>query len=683
MNAVFKTFIEILTEIRTPLIFWGFVFLIFLTGFYVFSKNNDWFISVTSPTINKLTKSNLFKITKLIVVFSFIAVISLIILAFISPLINTSLEKKYDKNVIEKLQESRNEIIETINVDDKYRQIIRLYESGNIEQSRILTENVFGMESLNQDEYLGLTVASYFAEAEYKKAAKLVLERDKNKPIWDYSLKNDLAQCIRSYTIKNGNISGIELVRELQAEFGDKIVSFFWTVLPIEYLRSLEFGYYSTSTTSWVYVNDTNIREIKELITLFPNDKFIDYAFYAIEDYMSILSLNPNSRIKDLALYGMAYSEIQDFRLKFGGHLSYFDRYFIRTLISEDDKNKHLDQLNKASRYFKEYVAISEQLPQSDDAYYWLGWLEAQKRNFCKAIEYLNKAKKTGNKDYVSDINTFLYLVINFVSDTERGEIIKYLEADQIEQMKEDRYYYLLKSDPIEAISTVLKDTSYFDDNTIKRIIENQIGPYGNLDNCLRIYNTYNRSVDVGTLMEIFGCVSYYNYDKTVSTIIDYKNVSSYRTLCFQILDKAIQRFTDNNQIEYLKYLQIRIATIEYEDDLEQLVNEFIKNHPESEYCDDVLAELIYVLGNVLWFDEEKIEGYYSLLKGKYPKGNAIDNATYWRAKGYDESGRGKGAKAKKIYLEIINDFPHTRFARLSAARINEMNKMNQNINSL
>lgn len=678
MKAVFKTLIEILSEIRTPLIFWSFVFLIFLIGFYIFSKNNDWFISISSPIIKKLTKSNLFKITKLIVVFFFIAILTLIILAFISPLINSSFEKKYDRNVIEEIRETSNDIIETIDNDDKYRQIIKLYESGNIEHSRLLTEEVFNYKSLNQDEYLGYTVASYFAEAEYKKAAKLVLERDKSKPKWDYSLKNDLAQCIRSYTIKNGRISGIELIRELQSEYGDKIVSFFWTVLPIEYLRALEFGFYSTSTTSWVYLDDSNLDEIKELIKLFPNDKFIDYAYYAIEDYKSVLSLKQDSRIKDLALFGMAYSIIQDFRLKFSNRLSYFDRYFILTLISVEDKNENLVQINNAIKYFNKYVNISEQLPQSDDAYYWLGWLEAQKRNYSKAIKYLNKAKTTGNKDYTTDINTFLYLITNFVSDTERGEIIKCLEANQLSAMKEERYYYLLKSDPIEAISTVLNDPSYFEENTINRIIENQIGPYGNLDNCLKIYNTYYKVINIESLKDIYGCVNSYNYDKTVNTIINLRKVSSYRTLCYQLLDKAIQRFTDINQIEYFKYLKIRIATIEFEDNVEELVNEFLKNHSKSEYCDDVLAELIYLLGNVLWFDQNKIDGYYNLLKIKYPKGNAIDNAMYWLAKGYDDSWGGDQATAKKIYLEIISDFPHTRFARYSAVRINEMNKKNQ-----
>ncbi len=679
MNSVFKTLIEILTEIRTPLIFWGFVFLIALIGFYIFSKNNNWFISISSPIIQKLTKSNLFKVTKLIVLFFFITILLIIVLAFVSPIINSYLEKKFDRDLSEEIRETSKNILETIDIDNKYSQIIKLYEAGNLEHSRLLIEEVFNFKSFHKEEYLGYTVASYFYEGEYKKAAKLVLERDKSKPKWDSSLKLDLAQCIRSYTIKNGILSGIELVRELQSDYGDKITSYFWTVLPIEYLRALEKGYYATYITStWYYLDDSNLTEIKGLIKLFPNDKYIDYAYFATEDFKSVVEMKPDSRIKDLALFGLGYSIILDFRLKFGNRLSYFDRYYIQTLISEEEKNKNLIEINEAIKYFKEYVSMSEQFLQSDDAYYWLGWLEAQNRNFPNAFNYLIKATKTGNMDYASIASSFLGLIISYIPKKDSEFFFKIFEANVFEAIKEERYYYLSNLDPIYAISIVLKDSSIFEEGTLEYIIERQIGPYGNLDNCLRIYETYYNVINIEPLIDIYGCAKNYNYEKTVNSIIKLRRDPSKRLLCYQILDKAIHRFNNIENIEYLKYLKIRIATIELPDNVEELVNDFLQNHPKSEYCDDVLAELICVLSNVLWFDEEKIMRYYNTLITKYPKGNAIDNAMYWLAKGYETSWGENKEKAKKLYLKLIRDYPYTRFARNSAVRINNMNKKNK-----
>lgn len=679
MIAVFKTIIEILTEIRTPLIFWSFMLFVFLLGFYIFTKNNTWYIKTTLPVIHKLSKASLYKLTRLIFISIFIFFILLIIVAFFAPLLDKLIDKKYDKDVITTVVDSKNEVVENINVNRNYQKIIELYEKGDIEYSRLLIEEVFKKKIIKQDDYNGYVVASYFGNGDYKKAAIKVLERDKLKPKWDCSLRNDLAQCIRSYSLKYGRLSGLELVEELKLKYGEKLISVFWTLIPIDILRAINLGYYSIYTNCCEIDNDKE--ELLELIRLYPKDRYLDFAYFVLGDYELAIKSNPNSKIKDLCLYGIGYTAISKFRTRYSQDINSYDNYFMQKLFN---KNQLVESNNfeRAITSFKKYIELSPKLPQSDDACYWLGWIYAQRRDFTEAMNYLALAQRFGNLDYAINSITMQYYLLQFFSLQEKKYYLKNIESSKITSSKAQRIDYIVnKLDPLEAIFIVLSDSSLSclsRNKVINMIVDNQLKYYGNLTNCIKIYNSYHNIISNHLLSEVYNIsiVDKVDHDLLLR-LIKIKSNSACRRLSDQMIDKVLLRTRDCNIIPYLLYIKISIAKIEYPQKTEALVHDFLikyKNHP---LADDVLGELIYV-HSFVYNDFVKAEKDYKYLINNYPNGNALDNSLYWLALGYDNSTKDETKKiAKKLYLQIIKQYPYTRFARYAARNLNNINQDN------
>jgi hypothetical protein len=672
MQAIFKSLINALSKINTPLIFWAFMLLLLVVVFYIFSKYNIWFLKTSIPVINKLAKNALYKITKRIIMLVFIFLLILIFLAFVVPLINNIFEKKYDKDVIYHVEESKQEVIEKIDLDEKYKEIIDLYEAGKTEHSKLLIEEVFNKAAINNSELKGYLVSSYFANGDYKKAAIQVLERDREKTVWDLSLKNDLAQCVRSYSIKNGQIKGLELVKELQKKYGFKLISVFWIAIPIEYLRLINLGYFTTDLENGI--DDDTKNEIMQLIDLFPNDKFIDHAFLALNKYESILKINPSSRLSDLALFGLGYKIISENRNKHFTNLAHNigNDYYMRTLISKESIDKEGVDIEKAIQFFSRYINISTKLPQADDACYWLGWLYAQQRKFEKAMEFLFLAQTVGNHDYALKAEDLQYYLINFLPVKDRIAFFKKINIQKINYAKQKQINYLVKKiDPIEAMRIVLSDTSLFHGYIINQIVENQLKNYGNLSNCIKLYSLYNNVITNQLLKNVYSAVYIDKLnDKLIKKIARIKRDPACRILCDQIIDKVMIRAKDYDIEAKLIYLKIKIAEFEYSSEVEKLVKNFLLKYSKHDLADDVLAEMIYFQANVLR-NFTKAELNFNQLIKTYPNGNAIDNASFWLAYGYEQSNTADHLKiAKSKYLEIIKKYPYTRFARYAKRHI-------------
>lgn len=671
MESIFRSLIEVLTDIRSPLMFWGFRLIIFVFAFYLFSKHSDWYIKTINPIIKKLTRNNLFKITRLIAILIFVLFLVSFVLSFIAPILNNIVEKKYNQDVISEIVETKEEIVQTITQDNKYKQIISLYEAGNFEQARLIIEETFRVKSLNSDKLKGYIVAAYFGNRDYKNAAIQVLERDKTKPVWDLSLKGDFAQCIRNYSIKNGLLAGVELTKELQNKYGKKLTSVFWTAIPVEYLRAINEGYYSRSMNLYT-LEERNKQDIKQLINLYPNDLFIDHGFYAIQEFDSLLKKYPNSAIKDLALFGLGYEIISDLRLEYNGNYDYSDYYFMQKLLPYDSLQIDSTKFKNAIEYFTQYLNISTKLPQSDDVCYWLGWIYAQKREFDVSLEYLLQAQNYGNKDFSSAADEFQYYILNFIPIEKRITYLKIIEDQKKKDSEKNLNNYLVnKSDPIEAMHIVLSDTTLSRKTLINNIVENQLKDYGNLENCIKLYELYNASISNELLKEVYSITTIDSIDnKLIKRVTKIKNNPHCRILSFQIIDRLLQKTSNSDLKGKLKFLKIGISEIEYPEISESLANEFLKNHSKHILADDVLAELIYIQSYIL-SDFEKAEKYLRILQTKYPNGNANDNAMYWIAYAYEHSkDQNYILMSTTKYKDVISRYPSSRFARYARTKL-------------
>ena len=121
-------------------------------------------------------------------------------------------------------------------INPTLEKIIKYYENNQSKKAIPIIEKVFKKEVKTQDEYLGYIVASYSLSQQFDKAAETVLIRNKNRKRWDYSLKLDLAQCIRYYSLLNTINDGLDLVDSLNVKYKSPILSHLWTVIPFDNL---------------------------------------------------------------------------------------------------------------------------------------------------------------------------------------------------------------------------------------------------------------------------------------------------------------------------------------------------------------------------------------------------------------------------------------------------------------
>jgi heat shock protein HspQ len=104
-------------------------------------------------------------------------------------------------------------------INPTLEKIIHYHENNQSEKAIPIIEKVFKTEIKSRDEYLGYIVASYSLSQQFDKAAETVLIRNKNRKLWDYSLKLDLAQCIRYYSLLNTINDGLDLVDSFLTTF--------------------------------------------------------------------------------------------------------------------------------------------------------------------------------------------------------------------------------------------------------------------------------------------------------------------------------------------------------------------------------------------------------------------------------------------------------------------------------
>ena len=221
--AIFKSLLEILQEIRTPLMFWALLAIIGLIAFNIFSKNNEWFRHLSSDIVKNLTKNGLYRIVKAFIYMFFTLLIIFVILAFLAPILNNWIDKNQGF-----LGDKLNNLERKIEVDKRYDQIIKFYEANEIEKANRLMLEVFNLNKFtNMDDKHGYVIASYFGAHKYGKAAEEIIKRDLNKPKWNFGLKADLALCIRNYALENSLNDAIDLTENLKKNINLKLFLFF------------------------------------------------------------------------------------------------------------------------------------------------------------------------------------------------------------------------------------------------------------------------------------------------------------------------------------------------------------------------------------------------------------------------------------------------------------------------
>lgn len=542
----------------------------------------------------------------------------------------------------------------------------------------------------SEDEVHGYIIAAYTGTKNFKQAAIEILKRDKLRNIKDVSLKEDLAQVLRNYYILNGFYDTFSLTESLKKEYGNKIISYFWALTPIEMMRNLR------DNIHFLDFEKVNKKEIKSILEKFPNDKYIDYAYYMLESYDKALELRPNSDIKDTLIYASAYKIIKQIE----------DKIFnINNELKEKNKISAIE-IDKAINNFKKYIELFPKNRQADDAVFWISYLYLYKGDIPKSLYWFAKIEEYGNKDFLDKKDYYTLDLLNLKNkkfqinymNSSNDECIKAtIFKNIVPEMKSIDLEKFIKSEKFDInlynVGIVYLLRKYIEEFELKKIeklmsnleydnfydkLEDRCDYYGHKDFFL------NLKKQLKLIAETREKNTFTEYAKTA--ILLRKNF--HYSLSKVFLDEAILKFSNNLNVDYLSYLRILALRDndflinshkhDYLNLLEKYTKEFLKKMPNSNYADDILAEKIYI--ELIMYDNlAKAKKTLTYLFKHYnnsiffPKGNALDNALNWFGyyhlsncnsffsddKNYLES---ECLESKKIYIEIKEKFPYTRF---------------------
>ncbi len=574
------------------------------------------------------------------------------------------------------------------NKKKEYKEIIEVYEKYGLSKTSKMLAFTFPDNSMkSNDEKLGLIIACYYGTGDFRKAAIEVLNRDKSRKKWNYSMKLDLALCLRQFRLTHTLNEGIALVDSLKRDFNTKIISYFWLVTPIEYTHCIESSFHCG------YELDNNTyNELKYLIKTYPDDTFVDIGYYLIEKYEEALEVRPDTRMKDIYLLAAAeqyYNKVID---QYDDIRDYLYHKNYGQFIDIED----LEELRIAAQYFQKYINKFNQQPyvkrsinklinifvisqELDTARYYLdkykhlmtnkefarrllcfAEIEQNRNNFEKALlitrEVESHAELAGLEHFQFELaseipqhkkndSLLLYFINKAPPQPSERRFYSYYSGVYYNN-KVYKYYEIsyrvsfLTKQPIQEALNLISTTQ---DSLLKYTLLLNLAleafkseKFNNTKRFLDTLSTLNYYMEdeyevymIKEKLDLLDNLREINtpeiYQEGVIKL-RYDDHIADRPFAYYIVREGIRKFPQN---DYLRYLEVRTLVNWKSHLVEPLVDKFLKLFPNSEYADDVLSELVHI--QFFIFDEPfKGENNVNKLLKNYPTSNACDDALYW-----------------------------------------------------
>jgi outer membrane protein assembly factor BamD (BamD/ComL family) len=640
MVELIKTLFSTIESIRHPLAFWSFCAAIVLCIFLVLVKNPRWLELLLSSTGNKLTKMQFFQLLKTILIFLFILSLLTILLSFVAPVILNSIET-FSGNLAKTVKESEGNILDSIDLDRKLARALQHFEDQEYEAAEILlTEVLTQTKKRPPSNIQGYIVNAYYKAGNYPLAAREVLERDKGIPPHSYVLWKDLAICIRKYALENSLPAAIKLTEELRDEYGDKLISNVWCVLPIDITMNLANGFHSGHRLD--DVTDENRRDINFIIRTYGNDPYIEFAMYVMMQYQKALSINPHSLIRDILLYAAGYQILLELRSE---------------LYNQQDVTS---LYRKAKKFFQAYVTNFPSSKHADDSCAWIGWLEWHYGDFDEALKWFRSTEKYGNGDFIGFAHDW---ETRALSELPAQELVRRLQTDDKIRRPAKLWTFLVKKEynsknyeNAEILSTM--GITYCEKLKSKGfdIYDYDMDDLHYFEEAVKLVRSAQKSSDPKEYKRIGNIfrTEYHNYEAAI-----------------YLYDEALRKSPGSDLADNFMFLKVLAYRSSQPNKVKEIVEEYYQSFPQSEFIDDALAELAFTELRLLGDSKTGTKTVRRVLK-EYPDRNACDNALNWLA--YTAMRDREYDNARELYKEILQRFPKTRFAKYAENNLQYLN---------
>jgi len=499
----------------------------------------------------------------------------------------------------------------------------------------------------------------FFANGDYLSALKSVLERYEGLPIADVRHRYDFAYIIYFMRVMHGQEYAEEVIDLLRRKFPRPDLSYVWMgVHPTAIKRLMEQDLYP--------YQDLHIKQQKILMSViekYPDDYFIDHAYYHLHYYDKIIKGCPNSFIREEAYYAKAY---RNYYLKVKKPVS---RLYYKVRIGKISKQEMEDGLQVLQPVIQvvigDYYDFIGNFKSSNllvQAFESLAYAASYKKDYNEALVEINKAYGMLKKiEGGLEKEKYTYALLGLcraVKDLFQKRIL----FDNVEEE-----YYRLPQEIRDNINInelyVYKARWRFDEknypgalSVYKKISGDTVGVYykreplriKKLEELLLLSKKY--SDGIYTRKE-------YLFKAGIAlkeTIHDADHAVSYFDQYKDLVHQA-----EHPKVELLKAFCYRNASMGKL--MLETLDGLYRNYPNHHLADDALAEIgLYYL---LWIsDYDAAIRRFDLVIRRYPYGNAVDNALNWKA--YALMKRKDYSYAFNAYMEIVRREPLSRFVK-------------------
>ena len=595
--TVIKDLLQAITNVclgfKGPLTFWSFFIAAIVAVIWIVFRSDNFHKIWSSLIGQKLKGSQIYKIIKIILIGFFILSLLVIILVFISPLSLEYLETSH--KIIDKVDESNKQVVDflkEIKISGKeseeflegYDEALLLKEEKDYENAikyfkRLQAE---AKDSITKESIIGQTTNSYYLSGNHREGLEYICELYKKLPDYDYRYRYDIHAHVRKIALEEGVDVAENVVSKLKTKYKKKDLSYVWIAIPLAKIEYLKEGYTYFEENFFLSLRDE--KYLNRILTRYPDDSFLDHAYYFLHEPKVVIDKYPNSLILDIAM--LAY-----IRLAYGDEKIKYLKYYLENWPNSIRKEEIIQEIF--------------------DAYVSKGDMEG-------SLYFLENNPSVSTNDFVWSFCSFSDYDIEKILSIASNSKYKDLIYDGLET----RYNCFDKGDMAIADGR-FKDALKFYQKDEELLSKNSIDPFTSI--------VENKS-RLNKILEHIAADNSESYLELGLYLRDEYNLSNNTLNSVNIFKSCIKKFPDTVEAEKSYYLMASIfRDLRNHESSYKLCKEFLERYPDSVLADDMIAEIIvYYL--TITKEYKKAKPYLDLILEKYEHTNAADNAINWFA---------------------------------------------------
>ena len=523
-----------------------------------------------------------------------------------------------------------------------------------------------------RDRIQGLIVATYTGLSEYQGGLEYICDIYRNQP--SYSKRHMYRVHALLYKIAKSENRGLalKLATRYREQCNKADYSPFWAGIPLAFMERIEKGL-SAFEGNHYKLSDDERRFLEAYIAHYKDSdddlakEFIDFAYYALGKFEKVLE-NKESWLYPLALFDGATEAksidkiryLSEFVKSYPNHKLH-ETALIRLALEYRATKQH----KLAEFYMTQYDLSKEEIRYvNSEAYYRIIYSSKSKEE--EIASYLELLPHV-DTDLAERIIFKIVIIYASLGDVEN--VIKNVnEYSFLEEMLDDVYWGDAEIDKLYK-KAKFEQALLIYENKIAILKENNIEPP-------KLYRVKQKELEIiieminkGTEESLFNLGIYLREEVGG----DYYDTKGRNGLAIMIFDKLLSSYPKGKYAEKALFLKATsYRRLNNHVDSLRTFEEFEKRFPDSDLCDDAIAEAgwqyLFIRKDI---DLAKYK--FNQVIEKFPNRNAADNAHYWL--GLMAENEGDLLKAFIEYGRIIKMELSERLSELSRGKNNDLLK--------